>query len=195
MKKLSVLILFALSVCACDTFQSTDYYNAPSTSQAQTASATQVWKNGHPDDAVVQKTVEEPFDTLWPVVLQYVSDEGYPLSSVDRKSGSIISDYKTSSKNIDYWAKCDYSISYTQYRSKMSVLLVKNGDKTTIRPTARFEAYNKNLGWVPCYSNGAAENGVFYRIINRKGDGVLANLEKSKQELQEMQKKLSEISY
>ena len=192
MKKNLLLSLLIPFLCACGTL---DYYNSPDTPTAQEAAkAAGVWQNGHPDNPVVQKTLDESVDTLWPIVLQYVADQGYPLAISDKRAGSIVSDYKTSSNNISYWAKCDYSVSYTQYRSKLSVLLVKNGNKTIVRPVALFDAYNKTLGWVPCYSNGAAENGVFHRIINSKSDNTISDLNKMKEDLQQARKDLQEAS-
>jgi hypothetical protein len=108
------------------------------------------------------RTFQEPFDQVWPALVQTTSKDDYPLKIVQKDSGVI----ETENFTPGSFASCATSPSglflpcWSDSRARLSILATPNGSNTVVKVIGHFERYEYNVynSWFVWDSTGQFEN-------------------------------------
>jgi len=116
--------------------------------------------------------VSAPFDQVWGKLVERATDRSWPLKTIDKASGIIVTDFSSLGDGISGWQALK-QLAYEPSmflatwaggaRMKLSVFVSKIAEnQTRVKLNAHFEGFENNVThqWVVWQSNGLDEKGV-----------------------------------
>lgn len=115
------------------------------------------------------RTLQKPFDQVWPVIVRTVSEQDYPMKVVEKDSGVIETD-NFSPGVLSGAATPPRGLLlplWSQTRARLSILATPIGtNSTNVKVIGHFEAfeYNATQAWYIWNSTGQFENQFLAKV-------------------------------
>lgn len=111
-----------------------------------------------------QRTFPEDFDKVWSALVETLSDQQWPLETIDKASGLVTTKTMTDSRGETMVCATKFD---EAHRTSLNLFVKKTESGTRVKVNATFRAMREDQA-ITCYSSGAIEKSLF--------DGIKKNL-------------------
>jgi hypothetical protein len=117
-----------------------------------------------PPEIENQRTFPQDFDKIWTALIETLSDQQWPLETIDKASGLVTTKTMTDSKGETMVCATKFD---EAHRTSLNLFVKKTENGTRVKVNATFRAVREDQA-ISCYSSGAIEKAIF--------DGIKKNL-------------------
>lgn len=117
-----------------------------------------------PPDVETQQTFPADFDKVWSALIETLSDQQFPLETIDKASGLVTTKTMTDSRGETMVCATRFD---EAHRTSLNLFVKKTDGGTRVKVNATFRAMRDDQA-ITCYSSGAIEKSLF--------DGIKKNL-------------------
>lgn len=117
-----------------------------------------------PPEIENQRTFPQDFDKVWTALIETLSDQQWPLETIDKASGIVTTKTMTDSKGETMVCATKFD---EAHRTSLNLFVKKTENGTRVKVNATFRAVREEAA-IQCFSSGVIEKLIF--------DGITKNL-------------------